>query len=80
VKALLTLRAAPGNNSAYSQNIIDDVAAPGSAATAGMASWANHYAQSKISKLMILYFIIYKSLEALPDRYNNTRSPNGQLH
>jgi hypothetical protein len=80
MKALLTLRAAPRNNSAYSQNIIDDVAAPGSAATAGMASWANHYVQSKISKLMILYFIIYKSLEVLPDRYTSTRSRNGQLH
>jgi hypothetical protein len=80
MKALLTLRTAPRNNSAYSQNIIDDVAAPGAAATAGMASWANHYVQSKISKLMVLYFIIYKSLEALPDRYTSTRSRNGKLH
>jgi hypothetical protein len=63
VKALLTLRAAPGNNSTYREDIIYDVAAPGAAATAGMASWANHYVESKIAKKMILYFIIYNSME-----------------
>jgi hypothetical protein len=63
VKALLTLWAAPGNNSTYGQEIIYDVAAAGAAATARMASWANHYVQSKIAKIMILYFIIYNSLD-----------------
>jgi hypothetical protein len=63
VKALLTLRAAPGNNSTYSQGIIDEVAAPGAAAAAGMASRTNHYVGSKIAKKMILYFIIYDLLQ-----------------
>jgi hypothetical protein len=43
--------------------MIDDVAAPGTSATAGMASWANHYVESKIAKKTILYFIIYNSME-----------------
>jgi hypothetical protein len=63
VKALLTLRAAPGNNSTCAQDIIDDVAAPGAAATVTMTSRTNHDAQSKIPKVMTLYFIIYESLE-----------------
>jgi hypothetical protein len=63
VKAFLTLRAPPGHNSTYREDIIYDVAAPGAAATAGMASWANHYVESKIAKKMILYFIIYNSME-----------------
>jgi hypothetical protein len=63
VKAFLTLRAAPRNNSTYGQDIIDEVAAPGAAATAGMASWANHYVGSKIAKKMMLCFIIFNSLQ-----------------
>jgi hypothetical protein len=63
MKALLTLRAAPRNNSTYGQNVIDEIAAPGTSATAGMASRTNHYVQPKIAKIMILYFIIYNSLE-----------------
>jgi hypothetical protein len=58
VKALLALWAAPRNNSTYGQNIVDEVAAPGTAATTGMASRTDHYVRSKIAKLMIFYFII----------------------
>jgi hypothetical protein len=60
MKAFLTLRAAPGNNSTYTQEVIDEVATPRAPATAGMASRTNHYVRSKIAKLMIFYFIILK--------------------
>ena len=60
VKALLTLWASPWNNATNSQRIIYEVAAPGAAASVAMASRANHYVQSKITKKMILYSIIYE--------------------
>ena len=58
MKAFLTLWATPGNNSTYGQYVIDEVAAPGAPPTVEMANRTDHYVQSKIAKLMILYFII----------------------